>query len=217
MSVPVRAGNVSFAKENPLPFIAIEGPIGAGKTSLSRLLAEELGARLMLEVVEENPFLAPFYAEPERYAFSVQTFFLLSRYKQVQDMLQGSLFFSDTVADYLFDKDFIFASLNLQGDEWELYRDLYAQLRPRLPAPDLTVYLRASPDLLLERIARRGRPFEQGMEASYLRRLGDAYDRYFEHYEAPLHVVEAAGFDFVGCAQDREAVVGAILQHTRAA
>lgn len=200
-----------------MPFITIEGPIGAGKTSLSRLLAEELGARLMLEVVEENPFLALFYDDPERYAFSVQTFFLLSRYKQVQDMMQGSLFFSDTVADYLFDKDFIFASLNLRGDEWELYRDLYTQLRPRLPAPDLTVYLRAAPDLLLERVAQRGRPFEQNMEASYLRRLGDAYDHYFEHYEAPLHVIEAADYDFVGRSTDREALIGNILQLARAA
>jgi deoxyguanosine kinase len=200
-----------------LPFIAIEGPIGAGKTSLSRLIAEELGARLLLEVVEENPFLAPFYDDPERYAFSVQTFFLLSRYKQVQDMTQGSLFFSDTVADYLFDKDFIFASLNLQGDEWELYRDLYTQLQPRLPAPDLTVYLRAEPSLLLGRIAQRGRTFEQNMEASYLRRLGEAYDQYFEHYEAPLHVLEASDYDFVGQSRDRERVLEGILQLTRVA
>ena len=179
-----------------MSFIVIEGPIGAGKTSLSRLLAEELKARLLLEVVEENPFLAPFYADPERYAFSVQTFFLLSRYKQVQEMTQGSLFFVDTVADYLFDKDFIFASLNLYGDEWRLYGGLYEQLRPRVPRPDLTVYLRAAPELLLERIAKRGRAFEQGIEAGYLHRLGEAYDRYFNHYDAPLHVIEAADYDF---------------------
>lgn len=200
-----------------MSFIVIEGPIGAGKTSLSRLLAEELKARLLLEVVEENPFLAPFYADPERYAFSVQTFFLLSRYKQVQEMTQGSLFFVDTVADYLFDKDFIFASLNLHGDEWRLYGGLYEQLRPRVPRPDLTVYLRAAPELLLERIAKRGRPFEQGIEAGYLHRLGEAYDRYFNHYDAPLHVIEAADYDFVERTGDRERVMSDILQLTRAA
>ena len=200
-----------------MSFIVIEGSIGAGKTSLSRILAEELKARLLLEVVEENPFLAPFYADPERYAFSVQTFFLLSRYKQVQEMTQGSLFFADTVADYLFDKDFIFASLNLRGDEWWLYGGLYEQLRPRVPRPDLTVYLRAAPELLLERIAKRGRPFEQGIEAGYLYRLGEAYDRYFNHYDAPLYVIEAADYDFVERPRDRERVLLDILQLTRAA
>ena len=200
-----------------MSFIVIEGPIGAGKTSLSRLLAEELEARLLLEVVEENPFLAPFYADPERYAFSVQTFFLLSRYKQVQELTQGSLFFADTVADYLFDKDFIFASLNLRGDEWRLYGGLYKQLRPRVPRPDLTVYLRAAPELLLERIAKRGRPFEQGIEAGYLHRLGEAYDRYFNHYDAPLHVIEAADYDFVESTSNREKLISEVLEMTKVA
>jgi len=195
-----------------MPLIAIDGPIGAGKTSLSRLLAAELGARLMLEVVEENPFLAPFYSDPERYAFSVQTFFLLSRYKRAQELTQGSLFFPHTVADYLFDKDFIFASLNLRGDEWRLYTSLYEQLSPRVLRPDLTVYLRAAPELLLTRIAQRGRPFERDIGADYLHRLGEAYDRYFETYEGPLHVVEAADYDFVNNPLHREAVFKQLIE-----
>lgn len=197
-----------------MPLIVTEGPIGAGKTSLSRLLADALGARLLLEVVEENPFLAPFYRDPERYAFSVQTFFLLSRYRQVQDLTQGSLFFTSTVADYLFDKDFIFASLNLRGDEWRLYEGLYNELRPKLPKPDLTVYLRAAPDLLLERIALRGRPFERDIGADYLQRLGDAYDRYFESYNAPLHVIEAVDYDFVGKPEDKKLVLKQLERFT---
>ena len=198
-------------------FIAIDGPIGAGKTSLSQLLAQHLGARLLLEVVEENPFLARFYENPERYAFSAQTFFLLSRYKQLQELAQGALFAPHTVADYLFDKDFIFASLNLRGDEWGLYKGLYEQLRPKLPRPDLTVYLRAAPELLLGRIAKRGRPFEQDMEAGYLGRLSRAYDEHFRHYDAPLHVIEASEYDFVERSGDRERVLRDILALARAA
>ena len=197
--------------------IVVEGPIGVGKTSLSRLLAEEIGARLVLEVVEENPFLAPFYRDPGRFAFNVQTFFLLSRYKQVQELEQGALFTRHTVADYLFDKDWIFASMNLQGDEWELYQDLYGNLRPRLTTPDLVVYLRADPDLLLQRIGMRGRPFERGMDPDYLRRLGEGYDAYFAHYDGPLHVIEAADVDFVTRPEDRAAILGDVLDLARVA
>ncbi len=200
-----------------MSYIVVEGPIGAGKTSLSRLLAEELQARLMLEVVEGNPFLASFYEDPERYSFKVQVFFLLSRYKQIQDLGQGALFYEHTVSDYLFDKDFIFASLNLKGAEWELYQELYQQLKPKLTTPDLTVYLRAQPDLLLQRIAQRGRSFERNMEASYLWRLGKAYDDYFQHYQGSLHIIEAADFDFVGNYQHRKQLVADILQLAKAA
>ena len=194
-----------------MAYIVIEGPIGVGKTSLSKLLAETLHARIVLEVVEENPFLAPFYEDPAGYAFKVQTFFLLSRYKQLQDLNQGALFFEHTVGDYLFDKDFIFASLNLTGAEWELYQELYQTLKPKLAQPDLVVYLRSTPDLLLQRIAKRGRSFEHGIKAGYLRRLGAAYDAYFEGYSGPLHVIEAAEYDFVEHSRDRERLVGDVL------
>ena len=200
-----------------MSYIVVEGPIGVGKTSLSRILSEELGARLMLEIVEENPFLASFYSDPENFAFKVQAFFLLSRYKQIQDLNQGALFFEHTVSDYLFDKDFIFASLNLRGDEWELYQELYQQLKPKLTQPDLIVYLRAQPDLLFKRIAKRDRPFERNIEADYLRRLGQAYDDYFSHYQGPLHIIEAETYDFIEQPKDREHLVSDILHLAKAA
>lgn len=197
--------------------IVVEGPIGVGKTSLARILAAETDARLVLEVVEENPFLAPFYRDPVRFAFNVQVFFLLSRFKQVRDLDQGALFTPHTVTDYLFDKDWIFASLNLEGDEWELYQDLYQNLRPKLTTPDLVVYLRAGTDVLLERIARRGRPFERDMDEGYLRRLSEAYDAYFAHYPHRMHVVEAGDLDFVSKPEDREALLADVLQLARVA
>ncbi len=200
-----------------LSYIVVEGPIGAGKTSLSRILSEELDARLMLEVVEENPFLANFYQDPDNFAFKVQVFFLLSRYKQILDLNQGALFFEHTVSDYLFDKDYIFATMNLRGNEWELYQELYQHLKPKLTEPDLVVYLRAEPDLLLNRISKRARSFEMNIEASYLRTLGQAYDEYFRSYSGKYIVIEAKEYDFVGKEIDRERLVNDILKITRAA
>ncbi|HWG85550.1 MAG TPA: deoxynucleoside kinase [Deinococcales bacterium] len=193
-------------------YIVVEGPIGAGKTSLSRLLAERLDAELNLEVVEENPFLARFYEDPARFSFSAQVFFLLSRFKQLSRLNQGSLFAQSVVSDYLFDKDFIFASMNLRDEEFDLYRELYEQLRPRLSTPDLTVFLRAEPDLLLGRIAKRGRPFEQAMDPNYLRTLNHHYDEYFRSYRANLFVLEAADYDFVEDPTDREKVLSMVLE-----
>lgn len=202
---------------NAMATIVVEGPIGVGKTSLARYLAEELRARLLLEVVEENPFLPDFYRDPERYAFQTETFFLLSRFRQHSDLAQDGLFQRHNVADYLFDKTYLFASLNLSGDEFALYRGLFEQLRSRLPDPDLVVYLRADPDLLLERIAKRGRPFEAPIEAAYLERIGAAYDEYFARARYPVHVVEAATLDFVADDRARRALTDTILSQAHAA
>lgn len=178
--------------------IAIEGVIGAGKTSLARLLGRDLDARLNLEVVEENPFLARFYAEPQRYAFATQIFFLLSRYRQQQEFFQQDLFQNCVVSDYLFAKDRIFANLNLSDAELQLYERIAAELQGRVPVPDLVVYLQASVDVLMVRIARRGRDFERQMSRGYIEALCEAYNHFFFHYEeSALLVVNTNDIDFV--------------------
>jgi deoxyguanosine kinase len=186
-----------------LVYIVVEGPIGVGKTSLCKILAGELNATLNLEVVEENPFLASFYENPDRFAFNVQTFFLLSRFKQLSSLAQESLFESDIVSDYLFDKDFIFASMNLRDAEFELYKDLYAHLKPQLRVPDLTVYVRADTELLFSRIAKRGREFEKSIDPEYLRTLNAQYDDYFRTYPGKLLTLEGSDFDYVENLFDR--------------
>lgn len=180
-----------------MAYIAVEGPIGAGKTSLARLIGAATGQRTLLEVVEENPFLADFYRDKVRHAFKVETFFLVSRYKQLTRLEEDGAFDQGVVADYLIDKNWIFASLNLAGAEWELFGDLYRNLRPRLRVPDLTIYLRSEPELLLSRIAKRRRSFELGMDPEYLRELGRRYDRYFAQAPGNILTVEAVEFDFV--------------------
>lgn len=197
-------------------YLVVEGPIGVGKTSLARRLAAHAGAEPNLEVVEENPFLARFYGSPERYAFQVQVFFLLSRFKQLSGLAQPGLWSGHVVSDYLFDKDFIFAAMNLQDAEFALYEDLYAHLSPRLPTPDLVVYLRAGPELLLSRIAKRGRPFERDMQAIYLTELTRRYDDYFRTYPGRLLTVDASGYDFVERAEDEHALLERIYGELRA-
>jgi len=165
-----------------------------------------------LEVVEENPFLPLFYQDRRRYAFKVQVFFLLSRFRQLAPLRQKPLF-GGVVADYLLDKDPIFASLNLEGPEWDLYLELYREPAPKVPPPDLTVYLRAPVPVLLERIARRGRPFERGMDPAYLEALSEAYERHFARYPHPLLVLEADALDFGPTGPHREAVVALVREH----
>ena len=179
-------------------YIAVEGPIGVGKTALARRLATEFGSRLLLEQVEENPFLRRFYEEPERYAFQTQLFFLLERYRQQNELGQLDLFSQGTVADYLFAKDAIFAALTLNADEFQLYQQIFHLLDRRLPRPDLVIYLEARPEVLLRRLRKRDRDFERGITPEYLGRLTEAFREYFHHYtETPLLVINCSDIDFV--------------------
>lgn len=179
-------------------YIAVEGPIGVGKTALARRLATEFGSRLLLEQVEENPFLRRFYEEPDRHAFQTQLFFLLERYRQQCELGQLDLFTQGTVADYLFAKDNIFASVTLNPDEFQLYQQIFQLLGQRLPQPDLVIYLEARTDVLLRRLRKRDREFERNIRPEYLERLTEAFRDYFHHYtEAPLLVINCSDIDFV--------------------
>lgn len=192
-------------------YIVVEGPIGVGKTSLSNILSERLNARRILEVVEENPFLANFYADRQKFAFQTQIFFLLSRFRQQQELLQQELFSAATVSDYLFAKDRIFACLNLDGPELGLYDRVFDAVGPRVTKPDLVIYLQARMDVLLHRIKKRGREFERKFDAAYLESLVHAYNDFFAHYtETPLLVVDTSDIDFVNNEGDRENLINAI-------
>ncbi len=196
-------------------FLAIEGVIGVGKSTLARALSERLRARLVLEEVEENPFLPGFYADRRRYAFQCQIFFLLSRYRQQRALGQADLFEERIVCDYLFRKDRIFAVLNLDDAEMALYDQIWPLMERDLPRPDRVVYLQAGLDTLIRRIERRGREFEKGIEPDYLRALGEAYNQFFFHYtDAPLLVVNTDAIDFVERPGDLDDLVSAILGHT---
>jgi len=179
-------------------YIAVEGPIGVGKTALARRIATEFGSRLVLEQVEENPFLGRFYEDAERHAFQTQLFFLLARYRQQRELGQLDLFAQGTVADYLFVKDAIFASLTLGPDEFNLYQRVFQMLDQQLPRPDLVIYLEARPEVLLQRLRKRGRDYERGISQDYLEKLTEAFREYFYHYtEAPLLVINCSDIDFV--------------------
>lgn len=196
-----------------LRYVTIEGVIGAGKTSLASLLARNLGARLVLEEVEENPFLSNFYQDRRAYAFQTQVFFLLSRYRQQQTTFQTDLFSQTTISDYLFAKDKIFAYLNLDDDEIALYERLLALVERDIPKPDLVVYLQADIDRLLALIKRRGRPFEREMSKEYLEDLSEAYNHFFLHYsETPLLVVNTNHIDFVNRKSDFEDLMRKICE-----
>jgi deoxyadenosine/deoxycytidine kinase len=194
-------------------YIAIEGPIGVGKTSLATLLAKELKARLILEKPEENPFLPQFYRDRKSYAFQTQVFFLLSRFQQQKEIAQLDLFNQVTLTDYLFAKDRIFASLNLSNDELALYEQLYDLLRDQIPTPDLVVFLQAKAEVLLHRIKTRNVPYEKEIDLNYLQELVEAYNYYFFHYDrSPLLVIDTSEIDFVNQKEDFTQLVREIEQ-----
>jgi deoxyguanosine kinase len=189
-------------------YLAIEGVIGVGKTSLARLLQPTFNAGLMLEVFEENPFLSDFYDDRARYALQTQLFFLLSRYRQQREAPQLLAEHNALIADYTFAKDALFARINLGGDELELYRRLHDALAEKIVRPDLLIYLHAPTDELMRRIARRGRPYERQMERDYIRQLGEAYDEFFATYtETPALIIDAAPLDYVANPADLQAIV----------
>jgi deoxyguanosine kinase len=193
-----------------LRYVAVEGPIGVGKTTLTRLLAERLKGRQLNEVVEENPFLKAFYSDRAKYAFQTQLFFLLSRFKQQQELFQDDLFQQALVSDYMFAKDRVFATLTLDPNELGLYDRVYDHLSPRIRKPDLVIYLRARLDVLLARIKKRGREFERRFDAEYLDALCRVYNDFFFHYsDTPLLVVDTSELNFVESEADFEEFLAA--------
>jgi deoxyguanosine kinase len=197
-------------------YIAIEGVIGVGKTTLATILSERLDAQLQVEEVEENPFLSKFYGDMRGYAFQTQIFFLLSRYRQQMELTQASLFAQKVVSDYIFAKDRIFAYINLNDDELMLYEKLVKILEKDIAKPDVVVYLQAGTDTLMERICKRGRPFEKNMPQDYIETLNQAYNHFFFHYEeTPLVMVNTDSLDLPRSETHIEKLIEVMNTHRR--
>lgn len=204
-------------QEAPLPkYIAVEGPIGVGKTTLANKLAETFNYDVLLEQPSENPFLESFYKNPGQSALAAQLFFLFQRMQQIQDLKQRSLFEPVRVADFVIEKDRLFAEVNLSKEEMQLYDKVYDHLTIDAPTPDLVIYLQAPVDVLLDRINRRGNPNERYLTADYLEKLNEAYSKFFLYYEsAPLLIVNAAGINLHDSESDYEMLVDNIMSNPK--
>jgi len=199
-----------------LRYIAIEGVIGAGKTSLAQKLSTKLGSNLILEQFEENPFLEKFYTDRNRFAFQTQMFFLINRYKQQQQLNQQELFSKYIVSDYIFEKDKIFAYLNLSGEELKLYESIFPLLERDIPKPDLVIFLQSSSDRLMNNIKLRGRKFERNLTRAYLSELSEAYNNFFFKYSnTPLLIVNTSEIDFINKEEDFDELYEQIFREDR--
>lgn len=194
--------------------IAVEGAIGAGKTSLSKLMCERSDAKLVLENDKDNPFLGQFYENRDRFGFQTQVFFLLSRYQQYSNLAQRDLFDSVVIVDYLFQRDRIFAHLNLKGQELALYEKIYNLVEKKIPKPELVIYLQASTEVLKNRVKKRARPYEKNLDIQYLEKVSQTFNDFFFHYtDTPLLVINTNDIDFVEKKCDLEELINKINHH----
>ncbi|RLB43943.1 MAG: deoxynucleoside kinase [Deltaproteobacteria bacterium] len=197
-----------MSKRPSYSYIAVEGPLGVGKTSLASLLSERLKGVAVLEKTEDNPFLPEFYKNPQKFRFQTQLFFLLRRFQHCSEIVQMNLFRKVVIADYLFQKDRLFAGVNLDENEFWLYDQIFQILEQRIPNPDLVIFLQARTEVLMERIKMRGRKYEKGLSWEYLDTINQAFNEFFFHYsDSPLLVVDASDIDFVHIPEDLDDLI----------